>query len=158
MANLGFKNEFVPAILSGEKKNTVRKEWAKPIQVGDKLNFFTGWRTDKCSKFHETICTGIDKIEIYTEKFTGVLPPQELIDYIPPTPELKQEVDRLIESMEKTCKAERWMLRIVINGKALDVDEMEKFAKEDGFHWVLDFAQFFNSHYGNEFKGVIIRW
>ena len=45
-----------------------------------------------------------------------------------------------------------------INGDFLPAYEMFELAEADGFYWVNDFLGFFNSHYGENFKGKIIKW
>ena len=46
---------FIDKILSGEKRQTIRKagkKWDK-VKVGDKLTLYTGLRTKKCRKLDE---------------------------------------------------------------------------------------------------------
>lgn len=57
MPALNFKAEFVPSILSGAKKMTIRKERQKPIVAGDQLHLYTGMRTASCRKLGTTRCS-----------------------------------------------------------------------------------------------------
>ena len=57
---------FIDKILSGEKRQTIRKagpKWAK-VKVGDKLTLYTGLRTKGCRKLGEAEVESIEDIEI----------------------------------------------------------------------------------------------
>jgi len=55
MVLLGF-NMFRSEILSGEKRQTIRKLRKKPIMVGDRLHLYWKLRTKECRKLGEAIC------------------------------------------------------------------------------------------------------
>ena len=57
---------FIDKILSGEKRQTIRKagkKWDK-VKVGDKLTLYTGLRTKECRKLGEAEVEGVYYIEI----------------------------------------------------------------------------------------------
>jgi hypothetical protein len=61
---LGFKEQFKPLILSGQKIHTIRQDFNDRWIEGLKIHFATGVRTDKYNCFKTGICTGIQKIQI----------------------------------------------------------------------------------------------
>ena len=61
--NLGFKVDFVPLILSGEKIHTIREDIHNRWGVGTKIHFCTGIRTKKYNQFRIGECVSTQKIE-----------------------------------------------------------------------------------------------
>jgi len=60
---------FIDKILSGEKRQTIRRaspKW-KNVKVGDKLTLYTGLRTKQCRKLGEAVVESITPIMIDTE-------------------------------------------------------------------------------------------
>lgn len=60
---------FIDKILSGEKRQTIRKagkKWDK-VKVGDKLTLYTGLRTKDCRKLGEAEVKSIEDIRIETK-------------------------------------------------------------------------------------------
>ena len=60
---------FIDKILSGEKRQTIRRagfKW-KSVKVGDKLTLYTGLRTKECRKLGEAFVESITPIMIDTE-------------------------------------------------------------------------------------------
>ena len=60
---------FIDKILSGEKRQTIRRaspKWQN-VQVGDKLTLYTGLRTKQCRKLGEAVVENITPITIDTE-------------------------------------------------------------------------------------------
>ena len=60
---------FIDKILSGEKRQTIRRagpKWAK-VEAGDKLTLYTGLRTKACRKLGEAFVESITPIMIDTE-------------------------------------------------------------------------------------------
>ena len=58
---------FIDKILSGEKRQTIRRagfKW-KSVKVGDKLTLYTGLRTKACRKLGEAIVKSIGKIVLH---------------------------------------------------------------------------------------------
>lgn len=63
---LNFKKQFVPAIESGAKKQTIRairKDGRQP-KIGDMLRLYTGMRTKYCRWIADAICTDVDPVKI----------------------------------------------------------------------------------------------
>jgi len=61
---IGFKNQFVPKILDGSKKHTIREDATNRWKEGRVMDMATGVRTKQYNKFTEQICTGIQTILI----------------------------------------------------------------------------------------------
>ena len=61
---IGFKEQFVPKILDGTKKHTIREDATNRWKVGRVMDMATGVRTKQYNKFTEQICTGIQTILI----------------------------------------------------------------------------------------------
>ena len=113
---------FTDKILSGEKRQTIRKAGKKwnNVKVGDKLTLYAGLHTKDCQKLGEAEVESIDYIDIESSL--------------------------------------RVFSRIKINDKYLFMHEMKRLALSDGFSTIDAFLDFFNSHYGTNFTGKIIRW
>ncbi|MBO7521531.1 MAG: hypothetical protein J6T16_04755 [Opitutales bacterium] len=113
---------FIDKILSGEKRQTIRKAGKKweNVKPGDKLTLYTGLRTKQCRKLGEAEVESIEDVIIWTGDYWG---------------------------------------HAVFRGKKhLTFNEIKTLAYLDGFKSVLDFYNFFNSHYGEDFVGKIIKW
>lgn len=57
---------FIDKILSGEKRQTIRRagpKWAK-VKAGDKLTLYTGLRTKQCRKLGEAVVESITPITL----------------------------------------------------------------------------------------------
>lgn len=90
---------FIEKILSGEKRQTIRRAGAKwdNVKPGDKLTLYTGQRTKQCRKLGEAVVSSINTIlldtntcAIYTPSSLGVL------GYL----ELAEEEARIIAGMD----------------------------------------------------------
>ncbi len=61
---------FIDKILSGEKRQTIRRagfKWGS-VKVGDKLTLYTGLRTKECRKLGEAVVESITPITINTSE------------------------------------------------------------------------------------------
>jgi hypothetical protein len=76
MPLLGFQKQFVPKVLSGEKRHTIRKRRKHPIKIGDVLYLYFGLRTKHSQKLREEICTNVIPMTI---RIDGVLVGDEWI-------------------------------------------------------------------------------
>lgn len=65
---IGFKEQFVQKILSGEKFHTIRRDKNNRWKKGMIMHMATGMRTKKYKQFAQRVCTGTQRIEIYPEK------------------------------------------------------------------------------------------
>lgn len=66
---------FIDKILSGEKRQTIRRaspKWAN-VKAGDKLTLYTGLRTKKCRKLGEAIVKKIWEVKFYEEGLIGAI-------------------------------------------------------------------------------------
>jgi hypothetical protein len=63
---INFKPEFKDKILDGSKDQTIRKyrKGKRQIEVGDKLQLYTGLRTKSAEKFADAVCVNTAKIVI----------------------------------------------------------------------------------------------
>lgn len=118
---------FIDKILSGEKRQTIRKAGKKweNVKVGDKLTLYTGLRTKQCRKLGEAEVESIEDIRIETEV---------------------------------NDKRTIFWGEVFVNNKKLDDGTIRYLAELDGFKYTFEFLDFFNSHYGEDFKGKIIKW
>lgn len=62
--SLNFKAEFADAVESGEKRQTIRRRWRRPIQKGDDLYLYTGLRTKAVRLLGMAICESEEPIRI----------------------------------------------------------------------------------------------
>ena len=119
---------FIDKILSGEKRQTIRRaspKWAN-VKAGDKLTLYTGLRTKQCRKLGEAVVESITPIEINTRR-------------------CPKTTDALFG-------------RICVEGIQLKASEAIKLAEADGFDEGIGFLGFFHDHYGEHFVGNIIKW
>lgn len=65
---LGFKKQFVPKILSGEKIHTIRRDHANRWKPGKIIHFSTGVRTKDYDQFAIGRCTSTSEIIINPAK------------------------------------------------------------------------------------------
>lgn len=85
MPALNFQERFAEAVESGEKRQTIRRVWKRPIKPGDRLYFYAGMRTKHCrrlqpSVYRECVYTrpiNIDKYGITMSAFGFVHGPYE---------------------------------------------------------------------------------
>ncbi len=161
MPSINFKPEFAEAVKNGTKRQTIRQVRKNPIKPGDMLTMFTGQRTKDCRKLCMHKCKSVEEIEITIEKFEYPPVAQEAYDVLK-TPNLPidyvNSVNNYIHSNEEQQKRERWIVSIKINGVMLKVEAMNELSDADGFKDAMEFCRFFNSHYGPNFKGVLIKW
>ena len=66
---------FIDKILSGEKRQTIRRaspKW-KNVKVGDKLTLYTGLRTKQCRKLGEAVVESVGKVAFYKAGLIGAI-------------------------------------------------------------------------------------
>lgn len=66
---------FIDKILSGEKRQTIRRaspKWAN-VKAGDKLTLYTGLRTKQCRKLGEAVVESIGKVVFYRAGLIAVV-------------------------------------------------------------------------------------
>jgi hypothetical protein len=69
MGLYNFKEQFVPAILSGDKTHTIRATRAHPDKPGNTLHLYTGLRQKGARLLMRVTCTKVENIKI--EKIAG---------------------------------------------------------------------------------------
>lgn len=128
---IGFKKQFVPKILDGSKKHTIREDATNRWKVGRVMDMATGVRTKQYNKFTEQICLGIQKIEFiwHTEN----------------------------KGLANECRG----VKVFIDGRNINdewfnEDEMliDVLARNDGFDNRVDFFTWFSEN----FTGKILHW
>lgn len=68
MVAFNFSPEFVPAIESGDKVQTIRK--TKRAKAGDMLQLYVGQRTKNCRLIREQECAYVDYVHIAPDGLT----------------------------------------------------------------------------------------
>ena len=66
---------FIDKILSGEKRQTIRRaspKWAN-VKAGDKLTLYTGLRTKQCRKLGEAVVESVGKVVFYRAGLIAVV-------------------------------------------------------------------------------------
>lgn len=64
MPAYNFQPQFVPMILDGSKRQTIRRRRKHPTKAGDILQLYTGQRTKKCELIATRLCTAIKPVQI----------------------------------------------------------------------------------------------
>jgi len=64
MPALNYQDRFASKVESGEKRQTIRRVWKRPIKLGDTLYHYTGMRTKHCRKLRTAVCKFVEKIRI----------------------------------------------------------------------------------------------
>lgn len=64
MPLLGFQKQFVEAVESGTKRQTIRAHRKRPFKVGDTLYLYYGLRTQQCRKLGEVECREVVPFKI----------------------------------------------------------------------------------------------
>lgn len=118
MVSFSFQEAFVPLILSGEKRMTIRKK--ARCSPGDTMHLFTGLRTKSCQKIGEARCQAVAPIKIGAESITIGM-------------------GGVVTLMART-------------------DELDFFARNDGFESWQPFRDFFKDRYGLPFSGFAHLW
>jgi len=131
MGLYNFQKRFVEKILSGEKKHTIRAVRAHPDKPGNTLYLYTGLRTKAVKPLLKVKCVKIEEIviDMQPSKGKGVLTRGLLFPH---------------------C---------AINGVDLSPDELESFARRDGFKDWPDMVAFWTTPKNRlPFRGNIISW
>lgn len=67
MPALNFMPQFIEAVESGAKRQTIRRKWKDgtfPFQCGSRLIFYAYQRSRKCRKLWESVCIGVKPVQI----------------------------------------------------------------------------------------------
>lgn len=64
MVAYSFNGRFVPAILAGRKRQTIRGHRKRHARPGEEMQLFTGMRTRSCKLLARPICAAVRDIEI----------------------------------------------------------------------------------------------
>jgi len=62
MPSLSFQSRFAEAVISGQKRQTIRRPRKQPIRPGDTLYLFSGMRARDCRRLGTVRCTGVARI------------------------------------------------------------------------------------------------
>jgi hypothetical protein len=153
MVAYSFKKQFVPAIQSGRKRQTIRALRRRHARPGEMLQLYCGMRTATCVKIvPDARCIGVDDVRFDLASMADA------------------EVPATYAEMRKMIDDRAFHLSI--NGIPLARADFDRFASDDGFEATLfdgDPAQpvspfdnmllFWMWSYGAAvFNGVLIRW
>ncbi len=64
MPALNFQARFADAVESGQKRQTIRRVWKRPIKQGDTLYLYAGMRTKRCRKLMTADCLSVRPVTI----------------------------------------------------------------------------------------------
>ena len=136
MPLIGF-TVFKDKLLSGEKRQTIRKLRKRPFRVDDKLYLYWHLRRKDCEKIGEAIC----RETFFIETFSGItLCNSETFNY---------GCILRFENLEsgRFCRD-------------LDPNEVEDLAKRDGFSNGREMLEWLLKHYPdmNEITFQVVRW
>lgn len=126
---------FKDKILSGEKRQTIRKLRKRPVMVGDKLYLFWKLRTKQCERLGQVVCTETFFIQIQFE--------ENFLDSGEPA----FRIDRLEKPDSFSCIT-------------LTENQCEELAKKDGFQNVTEMLRALTKMHGrlNGQTFQVIRW
>lgn len=139
MPALSFMKQFAAPVERGDKTHSVRAKRKRPWKVGDKLALYTAMRTKFCRLLFRTVVTKVQDITI------------------------RNHTTRRFEDTEyspgRRCFGP-W-ITVVIDEVELSDDEMESFARSDGFADLFAFARFWEKNHEihkQPFHGDVIHW
>ena len=72
MHALNFQERFALKVASGEKRQTIRRVWKRPIKAGDKLYLYTGMRTKRCRPLRTAVCLKREAVLINEHSISAV--------------------------------------------------------------------------------------
>jgi hypothetical protein len=131
MVAYSFQKQFVPAIISGKKRQTIRAFGKRRhAYVGEPIQLYVGMRTKQCAKIiPDQICKAVAQVGINVgeHEILG-------IEFLKP-------------------KKKFMMVTLLCN------EDMEKFARRDGFDSLSHMHAFWKHAHGTgKFMGVLIGW
>ncbi len=130
MPAINFKAQFVPAVETGIKRQSIRPRGKRIYRVGDTLKLYTGQRTKYCRLLGTATISEVFNIDIV---FTDLL-----------NRPLQEPLIRLYLENPKSDHYDENFLKDLI--------------RRNGFESSTDFLAFFKKQYGNDFYGQVIRW
>ena len=65
MPALNYQGRFAPKVESGEKRQTIRRVWKRPIKPSDTLYHHTGMRTKRCRRLRVETCLDVRPITLH---------------------------------------------------------------------------------------------
>lgn len=110
---LNFKPRFIDPIKIGTKVHTLRKRRKLQPKVGETMHMYSGLRTNRCQLISKD------------EKIISI-----------------QRVFIRFHFIGLTEKSLQIETKICVEGRALSMDEMQAFARFDGFKHLTDFSKF----------------
>ena len=142
MVAYNFKAQFAPAVESGEKRMTIRRQRVRPTQVGDALQLYTGMRTPQARKLCDTVCKAVVPFDIYENTYR----------------QWRRDNGGNEKNRGFRVLTEAARLNVCVNGKSLAPEQIQALAHKDGFRTATEFLDFFERQYGLPFSGEIIEW
>lgn len=129
---LSFNPQFVPKILYGTKKQTIREDKKNRWKVKTPIHFATGVRTKNYKQFASSHVAEIKTIRIEYYCMDVFNPNHQNLLYL----------------------TETRAVLVFVNNKPLTINEIDTLAKDDGFDTTSDFFKWFDK----DFTGKIIVW
>jgi hypothetical protein len=80
MGLYNFKKQFVPHILEGEKRQTIRADRARIDKVGDTMHLYTGLRQKGAQLLGRPTCIAVQEIEINSNGYVSIDGERLLLD------------------------------------------------------------------------------
>lgn len=139
---------FVDKVISGEKRQTIRKLRKRPFKVGDKLYLYAGLRTKEALNL---VWEGKLNLK-FDDNFLGY-PPYVICKEVQDI-EIFEKINLANDGTLNYSKS----LEILVDGVPVAVEEKDKFIQTDGFTDIWDFWIFFKKTHGFPFKGQLIKW
>lgn len=151
MVAYSFQKQFVPAIRSGQKRQTIRADRKRHARPGEALQLYAGMRTKGCFKIiDDPVCERVDDIRIDLRS----------LDSVTPAAETNEAIMALLRDVS-----------VEVNGAPVLGDDLDILARADGFGtWsfirskepMLPFVAMMSfwmfEHGAIDFRGALIRW
>lgn len=136
MVAYNFQKRFSHLVEYGQKRQTIRPERKRHAKTGEFLQLYTGMRSKHCRKLvtPDPVCLGVTKILLHTFSLYSH------------EGEIRREGYGIYYNFAD------------LGTKILTEAEIEKLAIADGFGSSQEFFEFFVTHYGLPFSGVIVKW
>ena len=129
MGLYNFKARFVPMVESGEKTHTIREKRKYPSKAGETLHLYTGLRTKQARRIFSATCLKTEPIEIRRRV------------------NMRADVEQVV------------LYDVIIGDQKLAGDEIEAFARRDGFTDFADMMAFWRKEKRRfPWRGDVIHW
>lgn len=150
MGLYNFQQRFVPLVESGAKTHTIREIRKYPSKPGEQLYLYEGLRTKRARRILVATCTAVEDLQVYRRAADDALAHARRIAHrktLPSTITPSKRSNSIVE------------FSIAINGCALSDDEIEAFARLDGFADFDELISFWRAQKRRfPWRGHLIHW